>query len=213
MQNDGIQGIDVSHFVGDVDWSTVKEQGKLFGFAKASEGLHTNDAQFANNWSGMKNAGVLRGAYHFYHPNESPDDQATHFLGQMGELQDGDLPPVLDLEVTDGESNISAGVLTWLQKVEDATGRRPILYVGGPFSNENLTGIEFAKYPLWLPEYGVSTPRVGDIWKEAGWTFWQYSESGDVEGAPGGRGSTDLDVYNGSLDDLKKFVADSKVTT
>ena len=90
------KGIDVSHFQGNVDWAKVKATGAAFAFAKATEGTATIDKMFATNWPAMKNAGLLRGAYHFFHGSKDATDQANFFLSKFSVVA-GDLPPVLDV--------------------------------------------------------------------------------------------------------------------
>ena len=75
-----LQGIDVSHYQGTVDWGKVKSTGKVFAFAKATESTGSTDSQFATNWAAMKAAGVIRGAYHFFHADQDAAAQANHFL-------------------------------------------------------------------------------------------------------------------------------------
>ena len=88
-----LEGVDVSVYDGAVDWTQVKASGRAFGIAKATEGSTFKDAEFATNWAAMKSAGVVRSAYHFFHCDSDPTTQATFFLGVMGQLQPGDLPP------------------------------------------------------------------------------------------------------------------------
>lgn len=77
----GVQGIDVSHYQGTIDWGLVAEAGKVFTFIKATEGTSEVDPQFQANWSGANAAaGLLRGAYHFYQPGADPHQQAESFL-------------------------------------------------------------------------------------------------------------------------------------
>jgi len=38
MNNNQVQGIDVSHYQGTVDWSAVKSAGIAFAYAKATDG-------------------------------------------------------------------------------------------------------------------------------------------------------------------------------
>ncbi|MCU1256763.1 MAG: Lyzozyme (1,4-beta-N-acetylmuramidase) [Candidatus Angelobacter sp.] len=92
-----------------VDWAVVASGGVGFAFAKASEGKSVSDAYFVDNWSAIKAAGMLRGSYHFFHPASPPQEQADLFLTQLAKanggsavLSPGDLPPMLDIEVTDG---------------------------------------------------------------------------------------------------------------
>jgi lysozyme len=60
------QGIDVSGVAGKVDWKIFKRNGITFAFAKATEGITIVDRDFPTNWAGMKEAGIIRGAYHMF---------------------------------------------------------------------------------------------------------------------------------------------------
>lgn len=194
-------GIDVSHFQGKVDWGRVQATGVAFAFAKATEGTTVGDAMFATNWAGIKDAGLLRGAYHFFRASKDAGQQANFFLSKVT-LSAGDLPPVLDVEVTDGASDatLQAGVQAWLDAVAAQTGVTPMIYASPAFWNEHMTD-QFGDFPLWVAQYGVSAPRVPKGFKN--WTFWQYSESGKVDGVSG---KVDLDQFQGSMDDLTAFV-------
>ena len=92
-----VDGIDVSHYDGTVDWAQVKGAGYVFGIAKATEGLTFSDSQFAVNWAAMKEAGLVRGGYHFFRPLDDGAQQADFFLSKIGtRFAEGDLPPILD---------------------------------------------------------------------------------------------------------------------
>jgi len=71
-------------------------------FIKATEGTSLEDKSFASNWAGAQAAGLLRGAYHFYHPSVDPIEQADFFLSKVVTCE---LPPVLDVEATDNVAN------------------------------------------------------------------------------------------------------------
>lgn len=194
-----VQGIDVSDHQGTVDWNAVRQAGQIFAFVKATDGITWTDPEFATNWSGAKAAGLLRGAYHFYETNDDPADQANNFLSAV-QLEPGDLPPVVDIETTkSGQSaaQIVKDLQTWLDLVEQATGRVPIIYTN-PSYWDSLGTSAFGRYPLWVAEYGVSSPKLPSGWTS--WTFWQFSESGTVAGISG---SVDLDVFSGSLAELQ----------
>lgn len=91
-----MRGIDVSAWEPNIDWEKVCAQGIGFAFIKASQADFT-DSKFDMHWAGSKQAGVLRGAYHFLDPRIDSRVQAETFLSKV-KLEDGDLPPVLDLE-------------------------------------------------------------------------------------------------------------------
>lgn len=188
-----IHGIDVSHYQGAVDWQQVAQAGMAFAFVKATQGVGDVDSDFGANWAGVKTAGLLRGAYHFYEPGDDPQQQAEHFLSVVS-LEPGDLLPVLDIETLGSQtaSEIVQGIGIWLQTVQTAINRAPIVYTAPGFWN-GLGTQQFGTYPLWVAEYGVSSPKLPAGW--TGWDFWQYSESGSVAGVAG---SVDLDVFQGS---------------
>ncbi|MFL6232935.1 MAG: glycoside hydrolase family 25 protein [Thermoanaerobaculia bacterium] len=196
----GIQGIDVSHYQGVIDWNLVAEAGMAFAFIKATEGISTVDPEFQDNWSGAKAAGLLRGAYHFYQPGDDPQQQAEYFLSVVQTVP-GDLPPVLDVEIPAEASEIIAGAQAWLAAVAQATAKIPILYTSPSFWAQlgaSVTG--FSQFPLWVAEYGVTAPKIPEGW--TAWTFWQFSESGSVSGI---EGSVDLDIFQGTLQGLQQM--------
>jgi lysozyme len=101
-ETDTVAGIDVSRWQGEIAWNDVAEAGIDFAFVRVSDGLHHIDADFANNWAGTQENGIARGAYQFFRPNLDAFAQAELLLERMGPLEDGDLPPVIDVEVTGG---------------------------------------------------------------------------------------------------------------
>ncbi|HEX9942248.1 MAG TPA: GH25 family lysozyme [Thermoanaerobaculia bacterium] len=192
------QGIDVSHFQGTVDWPTVAKAGYAFAFIKATDGETTVDPEFAQNWTGAAAASLLRGAYHFFRAEDSPQAQVELFWQTVG--GNGELPLVVDVEETMGVSaaTLISNLTQFLAELQQASGRTPMIYTGPSFWN-GLGTAAFAGYPLWVAEYGVSQPTLPRGWTS--WAFWQHSESGSV---PGIQGAVDLDVFNGPLSTLRQ---------
>ncbi len=193
-----LTGIDVSHYQGTVNWRDVKAAGCAFAFAKATESTSIVDSQFAENWDGMKSAGLVRGAYHFFRPEQDAVAQANHFL-QVVQLEAGDLPPVIDIELNDGVTGgvLIAGVGNWIDTVAQATGTTPMIYTAAYFWNEYMND-GFGKFPLWIAHYGATPQPLPHGW--ADWTFWQYSQSLSIAGV---NGAADHNYFNGSLSDLQ----------
>src|SRR5256885_1336394 len=104
MPANTLSGIDVSHYQGTIDWGKVKSAGMAFAYTKATESTGSTDSQFAVNWPAMKAAGLLRGAYHFFHADQDATAQANHFL-QVVDIGPGDLPAVIDIESTSNASD------------------------------------------------------------------------------------------------------------
>lgn len=170
-------GIDVSRYQGDVNWFSVAASNVTYAFAKATEGTGYVDAKFSQNWSGIQEVGLYRGAYHFGRPGGDPESQAAHFAAVVGQLGFRDLPPVLDLEVSDGHtaSNVLEWARVFVKKAEALFGRKLIIYTGGfwrgPMGNPNDSF--FRERALWLAAY-VAKPVIPAGWLR--WTFWQYTE-------------------------------------
>ncbi|HTJ41596.1 MAG TPA: GH25 family lysozyme [Kofleriaceae bacterium] len=201
-----VYGVDVSSYQGSsINWNSVKSAGRVFGFAKASEGTGYTDASFPHNWSGMRSAGVLRGAYHFFRPSIDPTAQADHFVDVInanGGIKDGDLPPVADVEVSDnvGAATVISRLHTFLNRVQARTGRVPMIYTANFFWGSYLGNPDFTQYPLWVANYGPSCPYLPNAWSD--WKFWQYTDAASVSGIPGG---VDGDEFNGTLSDLQAW--------
>ena len=193
MSSAHLTGIDVSKWQGVVNWKEVQQAGMAFAFARATYGTSEIDSSFTENWQGMKEAGIVRGAYHFFLAAEDPARQAEFFINTVGSLDPGDLPPVIDVESDSGvSSNLVADVQTWLDAVAKGLGRTPIIYTAPAYWNVNMNS-DFGNYPLWVAEYGVAEPKAVNGWTS--WTLWQYSSTGKVSGVSG---AVDLDYFNGT---------------
>jgi len=207
-RSQNIFGIDVSRHQGDIDWARVRNAGVKFVFIKASEGVSWVDPKFAVNWSEAKKHGIIRGAYHFFRPRADVGRQIDNLVNTVGKLETGDLPPVLDIEVPDSWQRFSRQkrlemILQWLDGVEKGLGVRPIIYLSPSFADNTLGNpAELAGYDLWIAHYTSKiSPRVPAPWRD--WTFWQYSETGKVDGISSE--GVDLDRYTGSLRSLKRM--------
>ncbi|MFJ4658704.1 glycoside hydrolase family 25 protein [Nocardia sp. NPDC088792] len=204
-----INGPDVSswqHIDGrGINWFAVRGSGNNFAMLKATEGLNYVNPYFVQDSLLMRAAGVARGTYHFARPAESPELQGALYaaivLGQNGML---DLPPVLDMEDSGG---LPPGALIdwthrYLNTVQALTGRLPIIYTYPNFWKSAMADSnEFTRYPLWIADYrGNDNPEVPGGWPN--WTFWQYTDSGNVPGIAGG---TDMNAYSGAQGDFGRF--------
>lgn len=196
-------GIDVARYQKQINWPMVKKAGVEFVFIKATEGVGLKDSFFEANWKKAGDAGVRRGAYHFYIAEKDPKLQAANFIYNT-QLQAGDLPPVLDVEVTRGMSGkvIREGVQVWLDMVEKAYNKRPIIYTGYHFYNKYLQG-HFNDYPLWIAHYN----SADHVKLDREWLFWQHTDKGKLAGIPK---EVDLNVFTGSPADLDSMCIPAK---
>ncbi len=199
-----VAGIDVSHYQGEIDWAAVAASETRFCFIKATDGMRS-DRFFAKNWPAAKDAGLLRGAYHFFHPAIPAATQAAFFVKTVGPLTPGDLPPTLDLEgsqdwLSVAPSDRATLALQWLEVVESAWGVTPIVYLSPAFATEVLQNpVSFSRFPVWFAHYtGAAAPNLAAPW--TAWNFWQYANDGYAAGMTS---KVDLDRFNGSLEELR----------
>ena len=154
-----VHGIDISHHQGEIDWprlslATYRERPINFVFMKATEGGDFVDDSFRYNFSQARECGLVRGAYHFFLPDVPAEVQARNFISQV-QLQPGDLPPVLDIEVMGkgGAEQLQQSAATWLSLVERHYGVAPIIYASYKFKTKHLNNPPFTHYPYWIAHY------------------------------------------------------------
>jgi lysozyme len=193
-----LPGIDVSHFQGAIDWARVKAAGIAFAFIKATDGTSFIDPQL--DWNAMEcgRVGIPFGLYHFFRPTVDPKEQAQAFLTETKRYR-STLPPALDLELGPVTTPQAAA---WLDVVDEALGREPLIYTAPSFAAEFLATGGMGVYPLWIAEYTTKPyPTLPNAWST--WDFWQHSPSGHVDGVPN---LVDLDWFHGSDEYLKTWI-------
>jgi lysozyme len=193
-------GIDVSEYQGKISWlevDTLESKYPIdFVFIRATVGEDRLDRQFKNNWLGAKKNKLLRGAYHYYRPNENSLDQAELFIKTVS-LSKGDLPPVLDIEKLPKNQSIErlkVGLKRWLKKVEEHYKVKPIIYTGESYYDDFLKE-EFSDYLFWIANYNFYREEIDEDW-----LFWQFTEKASVNGI---KGNVDVNIYNGDLQQLQ----------
>lgn len=204
-----VRGIDISHYQGKIDWQRLRNANMgsdpvTFVIIKATEGVTMRDDYFNDNFYQARRNGLIRGAYHFLTPYESAKKQAQFFLRQA-HLEEGDLPPVLDIEderkwlaAGKNKAQIQRMALDWLKVVEKHYGVKPIIYSSYRFRRDILSDKRFLEYPFWMAHYYVAEPA-----KDIEWSFWQHTDCGKLSGI---RGSVDCNVFNGTMADLKSLL-------
>jgi len=190
-------GIDVSYYQDTIDWRRVRGAGIQFAFIRLADGAALRDPRFAVNWAEARRAGVARGAYLFFRPDQSVAAQADLVIAAMRGDR-GELPPVIDVEVDGGlpAPIIAARARSWVDRVRDALGVEPVVYTGGDLWRNGGADL-LASQPLWIAHYTQGCPTLPVPWTR--WTFWQHTDRGAV---PGIDGAVDLDQFAGTLGEL-----------
>ncbi|KAJ7108753.1 glycoside hydrolase family 25 protein [Mycena epipterygia] len=200
-------GIDVSHYQPTVDWASVKSKGISFAYIKATEGTTYIDPTFSSKYTGATKAGLIRGGYHFVHPDTSTGAaQAKFFLAHGGGWSSDErtLPGALDIEYGPQGKECygltASAMVSWISDFSSTyhakTKRYPVIYTTTDWwktctGNSPKFG---SNNPLWIAHYSTS---IGTL--PAGWsytTFWQYADKGPNPG--------DQDLFNGDAAGLKR---------
>ncbi|MEU8028418.1 lysozyme [Streptomyces sp. NPDC049099] len=201
-------GHDVSSHQERVDWPAARSKGARFVYIKATESTDYRNPYFSQQYNGAREAGLVRGAYHFARPDKSSGaKQAAYFVRHGGGWRaDGwTLPPALDLEYNPydkkhkcygmGRKRMVRWIRSFSNEVRRRTGRRPVIYTTTPWW-ELCTGNSraFTGNPLWIARHGTSRPgKLPGGWQY--WTIWQYGTEGRLPG--------DQNLFNGSTSRLR----------
>jgi lysozyme len=195
-----VRGIDVSHHLGDIDWTEVAADDVAFVYMKASEGGDFKDSAFQRNWAGAGSAGLARGAYHYFSLCQPGRKQAENFLSVLPGDSDM-LAPVLDLELTGNcarrppADEVLREISAFTTAVEKARGKQVIFYAPDAFYEAYLKGSGLNRR-LWARSIWHQPDYAGN------WVLWQYHDKGRVKGV-----ATDVDLNvlhsEADLDGLK----------
>ncbi len=198
-----VLGVDISKWDGNWDAVKAKAAGAEFAFIKASQAAYT-DPTFAANWQRARDAGLLRGAYHYLDYTRPGGEQALYFANLL-DPDRGELPPIVDFEQR-GPKVTAVIATSSLRDFVTQLGARGyaqiIIYTSSGYWKEfGEKNASWSKYPLWLADFNNTDNPVPPLpWTK--WTFWQFTPKGN--GEVFGTESFNLDVnrFGGTLDEL-----------
>ena len=200
-----IVGADFSKWQGKVDWSKADSQIS-FAYLRAGYGNSYMDEQLAANAKGCRQYGIPFGLYWFVTPDKDWRKHADNFAVAYN-AAGGDLPPVLDAEVTGGLGKTA--LESWLYKFSnrfmELTDKGLMIYTSPGFWNTNLPATNWAKnHRLWVAHWTTAAqPTLPDEWvainQPRTWTFWQYTAKGDGALYGAESKSIDLNRFNGNV--------------
>ena len=173
-------GFDVSQFQGEINWDKVDSVEHKFPlqfvFIRATAGNDKKDIRFDENWVAAKKHHFIRGAYHYYRPDENSLEQAKNFIKNV-KLQKGDFPPVLDIEkLSESQStdSLKVGLKRWLEAIDKLYNVKPIIYTGEKYYNDFLKD-DFPEYTFWVANYNFFVENIKEDW-----LFWQFTEKARI---------------------------------
>jgi lysozyme len=210
-RNYPVHGVDVSRWQGNINWQKLRSQGANFAYIKATDGGDHLDPMFRKHWKGAGEAGLKRGAYHFFYWCRSGAEQAEWFIRNVPRAENA-LPPVIDVEYNHqsrckkrlSRELVLKKMKTFMDRLEAHYGQRPVIYTAPDFYRDNLRG-EFLDYPFWLRAVAEHPSKVYPGRK---WVFWQYSGTGLSHGVTG---EIDLNVFHGDAAQWNRWLSRSTV--
>lgn len=179
-----------------------------FCYIKATQGVRTKSDYSTEDAFQARQVGVHVGHYHFFSPMDGKS-QAEWFL-QHASLKKGDLPPMLDVELSTKQIEQMGGaevmlreMVEWIRVVKAHCHTQPVLYVNQNFVDTYMATApdEVKACPVWVARYSQYRPYVRLV-------FWQLSDDGNVKGITP---DVDIDVFNGSYEQFEEFVSENGI--
>ncbi len=206
--------ITIDPFEGNpIDWAQLATDKRVVAIIhRATIGFRV-DTKYAPRKVEAKKRGYKWGAYHFGKPGD-PIKQADFFLETVKPEKDDLI--ALDLDGLDATKHMNfEEARVFIDRIKEKTGRYPFVYannqvtkaIADAYGKDDL----FARTHLW---YARFKPTVTDFpagtWKT--YTIWQFSSEINCTAAnrsaclytvPGTEYDMDVNVYNGTIEELK----------
>ena len=212
-EKNGILGIDVSRYQGDINWKKVAADGVEFAMIRATYAT-TIDPTFVKNAKEAYANGLDVGAYHYatFATSAEVKKEAKAFMNQLKKVK-LTYPAVLDVEpapyITSSNSkykNLSKAKLTSLclefLDILEENGYKVMIYSNENFFRDHLNISKIKKYNLWVANTIAEPTHVNPA-------MWQFTFKGKVSGI---KGDVDLNVAYKNLSKSSRASTTSTTT-
>ena len=196
LDGNGMPGIDVSKWNGEIDWQKVREAGIRFaviraGYRGSSTGVIVEDPLFKQNVEGALAAGIRVGVYFFTQAVDEREavEEASAVLS-LTENMNITLPVFIDTEGSGGRADsldpeTRTAVCRAFCKTIEGAGKKAGVYASRHWYYNMVYATELEQSYIWLAEYR-DVPLYQGYYQ-----MWQYTSRGHVEGI---EGNVDLDI-------------------
>jgi GH25 family lysozyme M1 (1,4-beta-N-acetylmuramidase) len=198
----------------DIDWDKLATDKRVVAIIHRATIGDRVDKKYAERKIEAKRRGYKWGAYHYGKPGD-PIKQADFFLETVRPEKDDLL--ALDLESTDFDKHMSFDeARAFISRIKEKTGRYPIVYANNlvvkAINEQSNEDDVLANTHLWYARFKstVSDFPKG-VWDT--YAFWQFSSEINCHPenrpaclytAPGTAYDMDVDVFNGTIEQLKQ---------
>ena len=180
------EGIDVSHWQGDIDWEQVVRSGIDYVIVNAGYGkeLYQKDPKFDENMRGAQSVGLDCGAY-WYSYALSIEDAYKEAEVCYEVIKDYDFKYPIYFDIEDpSQKRLSTAEVSAIIEAFCSTLEAKGYYVGiYSFANFLTTRVyeeTLEKYDIWVAHFKVEAPSY---FKDYG--MWQYTSESRIDGIKG----------------------------
>lgn len=190
------QGIDISEWQGDIDFTNVAKDGITVVYIRAGEGFGYEDPYFEKNYQKAQDASLTIGFYYYVTAKSEEEAvvQANYFVSLIKDKQFV-CKPVMDFESFGSLSRVQINAIAsqFMETVSTQLAIQPAIY--SDTSNASLWNHSITQYPLWVADYdGLDVPTGIGSFTE--WADFQYSDQGKLSGFSG---SVDRDYFKETI--------------
>lgn len=212
-------GIDVSSWNNAIDWKKVKKSGVDFAMIRSSYGWYDEetdkdeeydfqyDKKLLDNLKGASENEISFGIYHFSYAKNKEEAllEAEYVLNAIGNYgkeykEKMSLPIAYDVEYISNlsQKELTDIVITFCSKIYEA-GYTPIVYSNKNFfvNHLDVEKLNALAYNLWYANYQENpdfSEKITIADTNVSPMIWQYTQSGDIDGANTDDGHVDLDI-------------------
>ncbi len=188
-----------------VEMKKAKDKGASFVIIKAAQACYA-DLDFVWNWADAKTDGLLRASFDFLVWDQDPNKQAD-FYCQMHEKDLPELGFYADYEWWKTIPSNAIDILdAFCSRVEDNMNKPCGVYTAPgfwlPYGSKNP---KWAKRPLWIANWGPTSPMVLEPWGKDNWTLWQYTATEDGIAYGCESKAVDMNLFNGNYAKLRTY--------
>jgi len=207
--NELYNGIDVSEWQGEIDFSKVANSGIEIVYIRASEGTNYIDPYFRENYEEAKANGLRTGFYHYLtaRNEEEARAEAEFFVAYIKGTEPA-CKLAMDFEVFDNLSTEEVNEISevFLQTVQNLSGKECVIYSDAYNAREVFNRELAEKYAIWVADYFVEEPEDNGKWST--WVGFQFTDRGRINGIDG---NVDRDYFTNGilLNDTSKIPEDT----
>ena len=195
MNNNYVNGIDISECQGTVDFEKVKAAGIQFVCMRSTKKNGSVDAQFERNLSECIAKGLDYSCYKYAYA-KTHEEARLEADGVINLLKDRKMPIWYDVEDNSiaplGKDAIEGIILSFIGECKEA-GFDVGIYCNKSWYDTYISDYLKNKYKFWIARYGKNTGYLDEQYKPTGKNViaWQYTSKGRVDGI---NGDVDRDV-------------------